>query len=200
MQERSTRFIDESIAAIGKRGGIVLDVGGGKRFTKWLARYKKELEGCDYKTFDYDASTGADIVGDIHEMPIKDEYCDAIICSSVLEHVRDPLRAMSELRRILKKEGLIFLYVPSIYPYHARKGHYPDYWRFFDDTMRELLFAGFSNVTVHKRGGYFLALSFFVPMQHKLRWLLNPIAQTLDTLLRTNKRNTTAGYYVLAVK
>ncbi|MDO8514679.1 MAG: methyltransferase domain-containing protein [bacterium] len=200
MSEKSQSFIDNAMTKIGAGGGIVLDVGGGERFTKWLARYKRELEHCDYKTFDYDASTGADIVGDIHKMPIADGYCDAIICSSVLEHVRDPLTAMSELRRILKKGGLIFLYVPSIYPYHARKGHYPDYWRFFDDTMREILFAGFSEVTVHKRGGYFLALSFFVPLQHKLRWLLNPLAQALDALFATHKRNTTAGYYMLAVK
>ena len=199
MSESSQTFIDSAIAEIGKKGGIVLDVGGGERFTKWLARYKKELATCDYKTFDYDASTGADIVGDIHKMPITDGYCDAIICSSVLEHVRDPLTAMSELRRILKQGGLMFLYVPSIYPYHARKGHYPDYWRFFDDTMREL-FTGFSEVNIYKRGGYFLALSFFVPMQHKLRWLLNPLAQIFDFLFATRKRNTTAGYYVFTTK
>ena len=184
---------------IGTSGGIVLDVGGGERFGKWLVRYKKELGVCDYKTFDYDASTGADIVGDIHKMPIQDGYCDAIICSSVLEHVRDPLTAMSELRRILKKGGVLFLYVPSIYPYHARKGHYPDYWRFFDDTMREL-FSGFSSVEIEKRGGYFFALSFFVPLQHKLRSLLNPLTGFLDWAFQTHKRSTTAGYYILAVK
>lgn len=184
---------------IGERKGIVLDVGGGERFGKWLKQYEKELQGCDYQTFDYDASTGADIIGDIHKMPIDDGYCDAIICSSVLEHVRDPLTAASELRRILKKGGRLFLYVPSIYPYHARKGHYPDYWRFFDDTLRELL-TEFDEVRIEKRGGYFFALSFFVPMQHRFRWLLNPLAFVLDATFRTAKRSTTAGYYVFAIK
>jgi len=200
IEERSRKFIDAAMAEIAKRKGVVLDVGGGERFTKWLARYKEELKSCDYKTFDYDASTSADIVGDIHKIPIIDEYCDAVICASVLEHVRDPLTAMSELRRILKKGGRIFLYVPSTYPYHARIGHYPDYWRFFEDTMREILFEEFSAVQIHKRGGYFLALTFFVPMQHRFRWFLNPLANFLDRVFRTDKRTTTAGYYVLAVK
>ena len=104
---------------------------------------------------------------------------------------------MSELRRILKPEGRLFLYVPSTYPYHARKGHYPDYWRFFEDTV-SVLFEGFTSVTIKKRGGYFLALSFFVPMQHRIRFLLNPVSGFLDRLFQTEKRNTTAGYYVLA--
>ena len=54
---------------------------------------------------------------------------------NVLEHIKDPIRAVGEMHRILKKGGKIFVYVPSIYPYHARKGFYPDYWRFFDDTL-----------------------------------------------------------------
>ena len=199
MRENSQLFVDAAMAKLGGTNGLVVDFGGGGRFGKWLSRYEEIFKDCDYRTFDYDASTGADIVGDIHSIPMADDSCDAIICASVLEHVRDPIRAMEQLRRVLKKGGVIFLYVPSIYPYHARKGHYPDLWRFFDDTMRDL-FSGFSEVEIHKRGGYFFALSFFVPLQHKLRWLLNPVADFLDWASQSHKRNTTSGYYVLAVK
>lgn len=198
MREASKPFIDRAIARIAE-SPMVLDIGGGERFGKWLKEYEPLFKKCDYKSFDYDASTGADVVGDIHAIPLPDGAIDSIICASVLEHVRDPLKAMSELTRILKKDGRIFLYVPSIYPYHSRPGHYPDYWRFFDDTMREL-FKGYAHVEIEKRGGYFLALSFFVPMQHKLRWLLNPLARVLDIVFRTNHRTTTAGFYVYAEK
>mgnify|MGYP003350217987 CR=1 FL=1 len=157
------------------------------------------FEGKNYQTFDYDSSTGADVVGDIHTIPVTDNTYDAIICSSVLEHVKNPVTAMSEMYRILKPGGYMFFYVPSIYPYHARKGHYPDLWRFFDDTI-QMLFERFSSKEIRKQGGYFLALSFFVPFQHRLRWLLNPLAHILDTCFRTYKKNTTAGYYVFAVK
>lgn len=197
-RERSKTFVDESIAKIAEHG-IVLDIGGGQRFGKWMREYEPLFAKTDYRTFDYDASTGADVVGDIHALPLADASVDAIICSSVLEHVKDPCAAMRELHRVLRPGGALFFYVPSMYPYHARKGHYPDYWRFFEDTI-ETLFADFSSKRIQKRGGYFLALSFFVPGQARFRWMLTPVADFLDALLKTERRNTTAGFYAYAVK
>src|SRR5687767_2894574 len=125
-------FIDIKIKEISKEENI-LDVGGGERFGKWLSEYKHLFKNSDYKTFDYDKATGADIIGDIHKIPLADGVMDAVICNCVLEHVENPALALGELHRILKPGGKIFVHVPSTYPYHARKGHYPDYWRFFDD-------------------------------------------------------------------
>ena len=191
-------FIDEKIAEIAKEKKV-LDIGGGERFSKWLREYRSLFENCDYKTFDYDESTGADVIGDIHNIPLGDNTIDAVICNCVLEHVENPIVAVQELHRILKPEGKILVHVPSTYPYHARKGHYPDYWRFFDDTI-EVLFRGFSKVEYRKRGGYFKALMFFFPFQHRLRPVLEPIADALDLLFKTENRSTTAGYYIYATK
>ena len=191
------KFIDESIKTIARRGGIVVDIGGGEKFQKWLEPYRDLFRGVDYKSFDYDASTHPDIVGDIHHIPLADGTIDSIICASVLEHIENPIVACKELHRVLKPGGFLFLYVPSIYPYHARKGHYPDYWRFFDDTLLFLL-KDFSDVKLEKRGGYFFALSFFIPKQHRFRFIIDPVARFLDLVLRSN--TTTAGYYVLAKK
>lgn len=197
--ERDSRiFVQEALARVAKEP-TVLDIGGGEPLGKWMKPYRPLFKNTIYRSFDYDASTGADVVGDIHALPLQDASIDAIICSSVLEHVRDPLQAMREIHRVLKPGGKLFLYVPSTYPYHARKGHYPDYWRFFGDTI-ELLLEGFSSREVHKRGGYFLALSFFVPGQHRIRGVLEPLAYSLDTLFRTSTRSTTAGFFAYAVK
>ncbi len=178
---------------------VILDVGGGTRFTKWLSEYRDLFKNCDYRTMDYDNTTGADVVGDIHKIPLGDESIEAIICSSVLEHVENPIVAVKEMHRILKIDGVIFVHIPSIYPYHARKGHYPDYWRFFDDTV-SLLFKDFSKVDFVKRGGYFKAIFFFLPFQHRIRFAIDPLANILDSLLRTEKKSTTSGYYIYAVK
>jgi len=191
-------FVSAKIKDISKEG-IVLDVGGGDRFTKWLREYKDFFRNCDYKTMDYDSSTGADIVGDIHSIPLKDESVDGIICNAVLEHVNDPIRAVQEMHRVMKRGGKIFIYVPSIYPYHARKGHYPDMWRFFDDSIN-FLCKDFSSIEICKLGGYFKAMSYFLPFQHKFQWLLVPLTTFLDSFINTGKRNTTAGYYIYAVK
>ncbi|MEK7180167.1 MAG: class I SAM-dependent methyltransferase [Patescibacteria group bacterium] len=192
------KFIDEKIAEIAKEK-IVLDIGGGERFTKWLSEYKHLFGNCDYRTMDYDGSTGADVVGDIHKIPLENGSIDAAICCSVLEHIANPTIALGEIYRILKRGGKVFVYVPSIYPYHARVGHYPDYWRFFDDTI-EILFKDFSKVEFVKRGGYFKALFFFLPLQHRIRFIIDPLAEFLDWLLKTENRSTTSGYYIYAVK
>lgn len=195
----SEPFIGVWMRRMADKKGIVLDMGGGERFQKWLAPYKELFAGTDYKSFDYDASTKPDVVGDIHAIPLADNSVDSIICSSVLEHIENPVQASKELFRVLKPGGFLFVYVPSIYPYHARKGHYPDYWRFFDDTLL-FLFKDFKKVELEKRGGYFRALFFFVPMQHKLRFIIDPLANFLDKLFKTKKRTTSSGFYVFATK
>ena len=198
MREKHKAFIDEKIREI-SRGGVVLDIGGGEPFSKWLAEYKELFKDCDYKAMDYDPASGAEVIGDIHAIPLNDGTIDSIICHCVLEHVKDPIRAVGELHRILKVGGAVFGRVPSIYPYHARKGHYPDYWRFFDDTLL-FLFKDFKTVELAKRGGYFKALFFFIPFQHRLQFILNPLANILDTIFKTERRTTTSDYYFYAVK
>jgi SAM-dependent methyltransferase len=191
-------FLDAKMALIAEMPSV-FDIGSSEPFSKWLEPYKPLFAEVVYQSFDNDPTTGATVVGDIHSIPLPDNSVDAIICSSVLEHVRDPLRAMEEMRRILKPGGRMIFFVPSIYPYHTGKNGYPDYWRFFGDTIK-ILFTGFTQVDIQKRGGYFLALSYFVPKQHKIRAFLDKLAWVLDTLFRTERRNTTAGFYAYAVK
>jgi SAM-dependent methyltransferase len=191
-------FLDEKMALIAQKP-TVLDIGSSEPFSKWLEPYKALFEHVDYRSFDNDPTTGADVVGDIHAIPLPDSSVDAIICSSVLEHVYDPLRAMEEMRRILKPGGRILLFVPSIYPYHTGKNGYPDYWRFFKDTLL-VMCKDFSKVEIQKRGGYFFALSHFIPIQHRIRGFLDTCAYYLDTALKTEARSTTSGFYVYAEK
>jgi SAM-dependent methyltransferase len=192
------KFQDEKVAEIAREKNI-LDIGGGDHYQKWLQQYRPLFANSNYKTIDPDPSTKPDVVGNIHDIPLPDASVDAIICYSVLEHVRNPLKAVSEMRRVLCPGGKILLYVPSIYPYHARKGHYPDYWRFFDDTLL-MMFENWSECELQKVGGYFRALFFFVPFQHRLRFLLDPLSYALDWLLGTMYRTTTSGYILYAKK
>lgn len=198
MTSKYQKFIENSMRDISQCSNV-LDIGGGGRFQKWLASYEHLFVKCKYQTMDYDSKTGADVIGDIHAIPLLDNSVAGIICHSVLEHIENPLKAIEEMRRVLIPGGKMFLHVPSIYPYHARKGSYPDYWRFFDDTLK-LLFKDFHSVEIVKRGGYFKALFFFLPFQHRLRFIIDPLAEILDRLLMTGSKTTTSGYYVYAIK
>ncbi len=54
----------------------------------------------------------ADFVqGDILDLPFKDDYADYILCVDVIEHIRmrDVVKAMSELYRVLKPKGKMIM-------------------------------------------------------------------------------------------
>lgn len=53
---------------------------------------------------------------DIHAIPFPDNHFDAVLCNHVLEHVRDDIKAMSEIRRVLKPGGWAILQIPFIDP------------------------------------------------------------------------------------
>lgn len=73
-------------------------------------------------TLDIDPSTGCDIVHDLDVLPypLADDEYDEIHCYEVLEHVgrqgdwRGFFAQFSELHRILKPGGVIFITVPSL--------------------------------------------------------------------------------------
>lgn len=181
------------------RSGQIIDIGSGKRFGKWLAEYRHLFNEETYKTLDSDPTHNPDIVGDIHHLPFSDNTVEAVICYSVLEHIENPKRAIQEIHRVLRAGGRALVSVPSLYPYHAKGARYKDYWRFFDDGL-SVLFKDWHTVEIEKIGGYFKALFFFIPQQHRLQWALQPLAHMLDSLFQTHKHRTTAGYIVYAEK
>ncbi|MBI4698327.1 MAG: class I SAM-dependent methyltransferase [Nitrospirae bacterium] len=50
---------------------------------------------------------------DIESLPFRDQRFDKIICSEVLEHVMDPQRAISEIMRVLRDNGLLIISIPN---------------------------------------------------------------------------------------
>ncbi len=52
-------------------------------------------------------------IADAANLPFKNNFFDAIFCLEVLEHVDNPLKVISEIKRILKKGGWGIILVPS---------------------------------------------------------------------------------------
>lgn len=51
--------------------------------------------------------------GDIHDIPIRSGYFDAVVCFEVIEHIHKSEKAFSELRRVVKKGGVLILSTPN---------------------------------------------------------------------------------------
>ena len=76
----------------------------------FLEKFKK-LKNISYDTIDLDSPL-ANIKADICDLPLDNESYDFILCNHVLEHVIDDKKAMQELYRVLKKDGIGIFQVP----------------------------------------------------------------------------------------
>lgn len=75
----------------------------------------EKQHGDGYITADIESPL-AKVKMDIHEMPFEDGKFDAVLCNHVLEHVADDIRAMSEIRRVLKPGGWAIMQIPFFAP------------------------------------------------------------------------------------
>ncbi|MHC4616155.1 MAG: methyltransferase domain-containing protein [Planctomycetota bacterium] len=122
-------------------GSRVLDVGAG------TCPYRSFFDHCDYKTQDFKKYEGIkknntteygqiDYVSDISSIPVPDGSFDVILCTEVLEHVLEPIKALSEMVRIVRPGGRLLITAPlgsglHQLPYHFYGGLSPEWYKHF---------------------------------------------------------------------
>lgn len=77
----------------------------------FIDRFEKLL-GDNYITADIESPL-AKVKMDLHDIPFEDNSFDAVFCNHVLEHVRDDVRCMQEIRRVLKPDGFALCQSPQ---------------------------------------------------------------------------------------
>jgi SAM-dependent methyltransferase len=139
--ERVRRLAVRDWAASLAPGARVLDVGAGScPYRVYFAKH--DYIAHDQSGVDYDTDHVVRVRSDVTAVPLPDASFDAILCTEVLEHVEEPLRAVDELARLLRPGGRLLLTVPAAcrvhrVPTHFYGGFAPD---FFD---RSLVARGF---------------------------------------------------------
>jgi ubiquinone/menaquinone biosynthesis C-methylase UbiE len=98
-------------AGLLREGAQVLHIAPEACFIPQLTK----LLGSGYVTTDLESPL-AKVKADIHALPFGDENFDLVLCNHVLEHVRDDIAAMKEIRRVLKPGGQAILQVPFFSP------------------------------------------------------------------------------------
>lgn len=115
---------------------------------------------------------------DIHSLPYGDASFDLVVHSDTLEHVENPVHALTECRRVLKTGGALCLTIPIIVgrmsrdrrglakSYHGSPGTPSDdlvvYTEFGADAWTYLVEAGFPTVSIYAVG-YPAATAFLAP-------------------------------------
>lgn len=99
--------------------GQVLDIGCADR---WIEAHLPAE--CRYVGLDY-PSTGKelyrarpDVFADAGCLPFPSESFDTAVMLEVMEHLRDPCRALTEIARVLKPGGRALISMPFLYPLH----------------------------------------------------------------------------------
>jgi SAM-dependent methyltransferase len=80
----------------------------------FMDRFEKQ-HGENYITADIESPL-AKVKMDIHQIPFEENHFDVVLCNHVLEHVADDIKAMTEIKRVLKPGGWAILQVPFFSP------------------------------------------------------------------------------------
>ncbi len=134
--------------------GIVLDIGGRNR-----GKFKKPRDKVEKWIFaDIGEKYNPDVVLDVCNMEkIEDESVDVINTTELFEHVENPKKGLRECYRVLKKDGVMILSTPFLYPIHPDPY---DFQRWTEDKWRKVLEQiGFKIEKFEIMGRYFTVLA-----------------------------------------
>lgn len=91
---------------------------------------------CEFAT----EKTGLEIIhGSITELPFEDNIFDLVCAFDVIEHVENDILAVSEMKRVARKNGLLFVTVPafmSLWSHHDVINHH--YRRYKSKEIKSL--------------------------------------------------------------
>jgi ubiquinone/menaquinone biosynthesis C-methylase UbiE len=218
------KWIKETLEAL-PAGLKILDAGAGelanKVYCKHLnyisqdfCQYEGAGDGKGLQTGSWDTKQ-IDIISDITSIPEKDESFDIVLCTEVLEHLPDPVKALVEFHRLLKKGGKLIITAPfcsltHFAPYHYSSGFNRYFYEFHLDNL------GFKLNEVITNGNFFEYIGQEI---HRIPSIANKYSSkkvsrferfamkiVLNMLERFSKNDTNSdellcfGYHVIATK
>jgi SAM-dependent methyltransferase len=204
-RSKKVRNTLHEILALQNSSNFILNIGSG---TDRIAPNIKNLDIIKGPSVDY--------VGSAENIPLDDEVVDLVITQEAFEHIKNPVKAINECFRVLKKGGFIYFQVPFIIGYHPGP---TDFIRFTKEGVEDFLRnAGFSikkiEISVGGATGYyrisveFFAIlfsgpikQFYIPAKGFFSLLLYPL-KYLDFWfnLSDQRDRIPGGYFAIAVK
>jgi SAM-dependent methyltransferase len=137
-------------------GSLVLDAGAGDSpYKAYFIRKRYHATDLGVVEKGYGQLS---FICDLKEIPISRDCYDLVFCSQTLEHVPDPKMVISELERVLKPGGHLWLTAPLNYEEHEVPY---DYYRYTQFGLKYILLeAGFQIELIEWLEGYFGAVAY----------------------------------------
>lgn len=141
------RLMADLQTTAGARPAKLLVIGGGSIGQGMEPLYNQQE--ISVYAFDVYASPLIQFIADAHNIPLPDDFFDAVVIQAVLEHVLQPAQVVSEIWRVLSDKGLVYAETPFMQQVH--EGAF-DFTRFSESGHR-FLFRWFETISSGANGG-----------------------------------------------
>lgn len=137
--------------------GKMVDIGCGEKPYKLIAKqFVDEHIGVDHKDTLHDKSK-IDLQGAAYNIPAENETFDCALCTDVLEHLKNPGKAIAETYRLLKLGGIAIYTVPLFWHLHEQPR---DFYRFTKYGLKYLFEKnGFDCLEITPLSGFIVTFS-----------------------------------------
>ncbi len=148
--EHMARYLLASGLVKGKR---VLDVASGVGYGSDMLKaagaalvvgVDRSQEAVAYGQHRHSSANPDYVVADVESLPLGDRQFDVVVCFETIEHINDPQRFLSEVKRLMRPNGLLIVSTPNrgIYPegnpFHTREFTFQEFERELRDNFRNL--------------------------------------------------------------
>lgn len=165
--------------------GNILGISGIENFYFLIEKENSELTEVEYPEVD------------MQDLPYEDNSFDFVISDQVIEHLKNPQKAIKESYRVLKKDGIAIHTTCFInYIHYGPK----DFWRFSPDALKYLC-KDFSEILQCEGWGNRIAILFCL-LSDRLRLMAIPASKwSIRNLISTyNEYRYPIVVWVIAIK
>ena len=108
------------------------------------------------------------VIANVEALPFENNYFDKIICTEVLEHIQNPEIAVSEMERVLKPGGKLFITTPNGTEVPLEMGIKEHVYHYSKKELMKLFSNYFGEVHVEKRFHFYNILK--IQDKFYLKW------------------------------
>lgn len=139
---------------------IVLDIASGSGYgSSILAKTAKKVYGVDidktsveYARQNYSKNNLEFLIGNATDIPVADNKIEAVVSFETIEHIADYRKFISEIKRVLKKDGVAIISTPNDVEFSEDNHFHQHEFKYREFT--ELLESRFKKVKIFFQGAW----------------------------------------------